>query len=749
MVVMVGGKIVPDGSEYNYNTIITTAGGPQYMSEEKEEVDDDDVVDVEAKVVVDAEARVVVEEEDNNEFANYIDNLPKEIAQVEGSTPTKKDPPAMDAASIAKEAVAAAVAELRGGDDDGGGKPAAVAVPDVQIVPKPLGGEAIKPANQRTRLDPNKDAKWMAMVDKLTEFKALNGHCNVPYHRPPMLTSFQSWIHSQRRLYRTGRMHPVRIETLESVGLRWSAEKGSRQRAANLTWEQRFAQLHAYKQKHGTIEVDKETLWLEEMALNNWCFNQRQKYHAASLPSDRIQQMDAIGFDWGLPLPMKVKREPKEPGEETPKKRPASAIITATAAGTGATNPPPAKKAKVGAPAKAVPIAIAPAPLPPAPLPPDEPEWVEMFDKLQKIKRKNKTIPVSFPQDKPLDRWVRHQKMMMRKEDLHRSRMERLVRLGFVLPKGTTLHNYQNKPPEFPKTAPAAKKWGQQPAGSPQKTLAAAAATAVAVAKKQAVAAKKAPAKKFVPPKVMTPPGFPHGATMPPPGSFPPWNPFMHPHFPYGPPPGMPGMPYGMPGMPPPGMPGAPAAAKKGAKKGSSPMASAQNQPTPPMLAQMMSQKDSLQATQTENAKLRAENEQLQAMHRSMMTSLEEEKMVRRQGNQELQSKLEKQEQVITIQGSTIKKQGQQMKELMDQMKDVITRQKEQQSVQAEHLKKQQEDRLRLQQEEVRLAELQRQREMQELQRQQEEQERAEQQRQRDQVARQNELYVLRQHGLF
>ena len=156
MVVMVGGRIVPDGS--NYNTILTTTGGPAHMSEEKEEVES-----VEAEVLDD-------DDDDGNEFSNFVENqLPMAIR--EEGTPAKADPPGgvnSPAVQAAKAAVAAAVANIGDADeeDDGGGKPAAK-----QRAPR-------TPAQKRTEIDPDKDSKWLAIVDQLKEFKRLNGHCN-------------------------------------------------------------------------------------------------------------------------------------------------------------------------------------------------------------------------------------------------------------------------------------------------------------------------------------------------------------------------------------------------------------------------------------------------------------------------------------------------------------------------------------------------------------------------------------------
>ena len=138
------------------------------MSEEKEDVDS--VADVEAEVI----------DDEGNEFKQYIDNLPKEIAEKEGSpsTPEAKvaspasnnsNSPAID---LAKAAVATAVANT-----DGNGKKLP-AKPTATHMGQTVKATPLKPKNDRKTIDPEKDGKWLAILDKLKEFKRLNGHCN-------------------------------------------------------------------------------------------------------------------------------------------------------------------------------------------------------------------------------------------------------------------------------------------------------------------------------------------------------------------------------------------------------------------------------------------------------------------------------------------------------------------------------------------------------------------------------------------
>ena len=61
---------------------------------------------------------------------------------------------------------------------------------------------------------------WEERLQHLTEYKAENGHCNVPqfYKGNP---GFGEWVRHIRRKYGDGKLKPERIDALEAIGFQW------------------------------------------------------------------------------------------------------------------------------------------------------------------------------------------------------------------------------------------------------------------------------------------------------------------------------------------------------------------------------------------------------------------------------------------------------------------------------------------------------------------------------------------------
>ena len=68
-----------------------------------------------------------------------------------------------------------------------------------------------------------------------------------------------------------------------------------------MTFEQRIADLRAYKEEHGHVNVSQS----EHRSLYNFCNNVRQARNnpeksTVALTDDRIASLDALGFDWAV-----------------------------------------------------------------------------------------------------------------------------------------------------------------------------------------------------------------------------------------------------------------------------------------------------------------------------------------------------------------------------------------------------------------------------------------------------------------
>jgi len=64
-------------------------------------------------------------------------------------------------------------------------------------------------------------ANWEIGFSKLSSFKELNGHCKVPQNLEFENFSLGSWLSTQRRFYRIGKLSAERIARLEYLGVHW------------------------------------------------------------------------------------------------------------------------------------------------------------------------------------------------------------------------------------------------------------------------------------------------------------------------------------------------------------------------------------------------------------------------------------------------------------------------------------------------------------------------------------------------
>ncbi|HEY6167657.1 MAG TPA: helicase associated domain-containing protein, partial [Verrucomicrobiae bacterium] len=97
-----------------------------------------------------------------------------------------------------------------------------------------------------------------------------------------------------RHLHRSGRLREDRLRRLEGLG--WEP-RARALRARSESWETRFAQLVAFKERHGHCQIP--IRWPENPALGVWLSNQRQTAVQGKLSADRLQRLKDLGVQWG------------------------------------------------------------------------------------------------------------------------------------------------------------------------------------------------------------------------------------------------------------------------------------------------------------------------------------------------------------------------------------------------------------------------------------------------------------------
>jgi len=116
-------------------------------------------------------------------------------------------------------------------------------------------------------------------------FKARHGHCQVPQQRMAR-HGLGVWVANVRKDYHRGKLCQDRIRELDALGFAWKAE--------NLCWEGHFAELAAFKRRHGHCRVPQR--YAANPALGAFVGAARQSQRAGTLSREQIRRLDGLGF---------------------------------------------------------------------------------------------------------------------------------------------------------------------------------------------------------------------------------------------------------------------------------------------------------------------------------------------------------------------------------------------------------------------------------------------------------------------
>jgi hypothetical protein len=147
---------------------------------------------------------------------------------------------------------------------------------------------------------PQAEQLWDQRLAELVAYKQRVGDCLVPHHSATE-PHLGEWVYHQRKYQREGRLSPERFARLSEIGFAWECPA-----PPGVSWEQRLAQLAAYKERHGHCNVPHE--WSEDPGLGQWVATQRKNRKQGRLTPERVRQLLQLGFQWNrLPLVSKVK----------------------------------------------------------------------------------------------------------------------------------------------------------------------------------------------------------------------------------------------------------------------------------------------------------------------------------------------------------------------------------------------------------------------------------------------------------
>jgi hypothetical protein len=129
--------------------------------------------------------------------------------------------------------------------------------------------------------------QWEVFFQQLTAFYRAHGHCRVPGKYEKLV----SWIERQRLAKKNGTLLYERERRLAEINFLWSCE-GFKKKC----WDDIYAQLCAYQQKHGHCFVPVNCK--ENKTLGTWVATQRTLEAKGKLASSKKNKLNKLNFVW-------------------------------------------------------------------------------------------------------------------------------------------------------------------------------------------------------------------------------------------------------------------------------------------------------------------------------------------------------------------------------------------------------------------------------------------------------------------
>lgn len=148
----------------------------------------------------------------------------------------------------------------------------------------------------------NNLSQWQTWLDDLMHYQAKNGDSNVPLKCPehPSLGNFVNRQRGDYKKLRQGKpssMTGTKIQDLERIGFVWSVREGG-----HSSWDERLAELVAYRRIHGDTLVPKK--YPQNPSLGYWVNEQRFQYQryingkSSTMNKKRRERLNSINFKW-------------------------------------------------------------------------------------------------------------------------------------------------------------------------------------------------------------------------------------------------------------------------------------------------------------------------------------------------------------------------------------------------------------------------------------------------------------------
>lgn len=149
------------------------------------------------------------------------------------------------------------------------------------------------------------DANWERHYAAAVDYFKAHGNIDVP---KDTVTKdglrLGVWLDSMREARQGGadRLTPEQIERLNALGMVW-------ERSYARKWETGYAAAKAYAAQNAHLDVPSRYRTDDGFRLGEWICDQREKYRAGKMKSERIERLEAIGMIWQREDPWEMRFE--------------------------------------------------------------------------------------------------------------------------------------------------------------------------------------------------------------------------------------------------------------------------------------------------------------------------------------------------------------------------------------------------------------------------------------------------------
>jgi DUF2075 family protein len=155
----------------------------------------------------------------------------------------------------------------------------------------------------RTRQE-REEFDWNEKFKKLKEYRQIYGDCKVPQSSideelTPWVEELGKWVSAQRSKYKMGKLSSGRKSNLESLQFEWVLREPVMNRdTTNVDekWHRQYLNLMDFHKEQGHCIV--KVFYDRDKSLGGWVGHQRRIYAENTMPEDRKQLLDELGFVW-------------------------------------------------------------------------------------------------------------------------------------------------------------------------------------------------------------------------------------------------------------------------------------------------------------------------------------------------------------------------------------------------------------------------------------------------------------------